>query len=169
MTYADWAPALPLAVQRANEIASEQHAARMEALQARAQAGREKDAGRASNDAAFEEHLAEYRRRKADPWAGLPDDALNQTASIDKARAQRRADRESGIDTAADERQRQFDAEIDDRNRLHQMNARAAQEINQRAYEERVEQLGDRAAEREKRAETTAGIDELRRQRRSRP
>lgn len=168
MNFADWNPALPPEVRRANEIAAEQHAANLEAYNKRVDAEREKTAGLASNDAAFEEHLVEYRRQKAEPWSGQPDDALTPSAAIDKARAQVRADREAGTNAAADERQRQLDAGIDERNRLHQATALAAQEINQRAYEERLEQLGGVAAERERLAETATDIDEMRRQRKNR-
>lgn len=168
MTAADWNPALPLEIRRANEIAAEQHAAKMEALQTRLQAERDKNADRATNDAAFAEYLAENRRRKTDPWADQPDDVLNPTRDIDKRRAQARADRESGTNAAKDERHRQLEADITARNEQHQANARAMQEWCQQEYEERAAQLNEMAAERGRRAETTATIDEIRRQRRNR-
>lgn len=161
MTAADWNPALPPEVRRANEIAAEQHAAKMEALQTRIQTERDKNADRAANDAAFAEYLAENRRRKADPWADQPDDVLTPTAAIDKMRARAHADREAVRDTKF----ASHEAEIAARNENHQANARAMQEWCQQAYEERLEQLSEVAAERDRRAETTATIDEMRRHR----
>lgn len=168
MNAADWNPALPPEVRRANEIAAEQHAARMEAVQRRAEAERDAQAGQASNDAAFEGYLAENRRRKANPLADLPDDLLTQHQTVDKMRGEIRANRASGINPADEERRLQIEADIAARNEQHQANARAMQEWRQQAYEERVAQLGEVAAERDRRAEATATIDELRRQHRNR-
>ncbi|MCA1007429.1 hypothetical protein LCL87_17060 [Rhodococcus hoagii] len=168
MNFADWNPQMTPEVRRANGIAAEQHAANLEAYNKRVDAEREQNARCASKDAAFEEHLAEYRRRKADPWADQPDDALTPTAAIDKARAQVRADRESGANAAADERQRQFAADIDARNQQHQTNARAMQEWSRQALAERMPALEEMAAENARRAESTATIDEMRRQRKNR-
>ncbi|MDH6283128.1 hypothetical protein [Prescottella agglutinans] len=164
MSFADSNPGLPLAIRRANEIAREQHAARMEAVQRRAEAERDTQAGQASNDAAFEEYLAENRRRKASPWADIPDELLTSTQTIDKMRSQARADRE----TARDNKFAEQDAAIGAMVEQHQAYAQASHELKQQAYEERIEQLGEVAAERDRRAEATATIDEMRRQRRNR-